>query len=82
MDRQKAINELKKPPETDPEIVKEVKKRLGFTDKEFNRIMTQPNKTHHDYETYQKTFRRWKWFFWVLSKLDLVPKTFYVKYTR
>ena len=82
MDRQKAINELKKPPETDPEVVKEVKKRLGFTDKEFNRIMTQPNKTHHDYETYQKTFRRWKWFFWVLSKLDLVPKTFYVKYTR
>ena len=82
MDRQKAINELKKPPEIDSEVVKEVKKRLGFTDKEFSRIMTQPNKTHHDYETYQKTFRRWKWFFWVLSKLDLVPKTFYVKYTR
>ena len=82
MDRQKAINALNQPPEIDSGILEEVKTRLGFTDEEFDAIMNQPNKTHYDYETYQKTFRRWKWFFWGLSRLDLVPKTFYVKYTH
>ena len=81
MNRQEGLTKLEKTPEIDEDIIREVKTRLRFSDEEFERVMAQPHKTHYDYDTYQPTFRRWKWFFWLTSKLDLIPKTFYIKYT-
>lgn len=82
MSRAQALTTLSEPPTIPREIVEEVKERLGFTDEEFEQVMRLPKKTHHDYETYHGTFKRYRWLFWMLAKLNLVPQTFYVKYTK
>jgi len=58
-----------------------VKKRLGFSDEEFDRVMNLPIKTYKDFKTYKQLFERLRPFFYVMQKLELVPKSFYEKYT-
>lgn len=82
LQREKALAMLEEPPFCDPEILELVKKRLGFSDVEFERVMTQPKKTYRDYATYKKTFERLRPLFWALYKLDRVPKSFYVKFAK
>jgi len=65
----------------DPELLAMVKKRLGFTDEEFEQVMNLPKRTYRDFRTYKQTFERLRWFFWLLYKLNRVPKSFYIKYT-
>ncbi len=81
MAREEGLRLMSKLPDYDPELIQYLKKRLGFSDSEFERIMSLPIKTYKDYKTYKKTFERMRWFFWVMYKLDYVPKSFYVKYT-
>ena len=82
MTREEALRKIQEPPPFDYDIIQEVKKRLGFTDEEFDEIMSLPQKTYRDYKTYKQTFERFRWFFWLMYKFDLVPKSFYMKYTR
>lgn len=82
LDRQKALELIKEPPYLEDGIVDLVKKRLGFSDDEFEAIMTIPVKTFKDYKTYKRTFELLRPFFWVMYKLDRVPKSFYEKYTK
>ena len=65
----------------DLDIVEIVKKRLSFPNEEWLQVMTLPLRTHKDYPTYKRTFERLRPLFYVLYKMDLVPKSFYVKYT-
>jgi hypothetical protein len=58
-----------------------VKKRLRFSDAEFERVMTQPKHTYRDFKTYKPTFEKLRPLFYVMSRANLVPKSFYVKYT-
>lgn len=58
-----------------------VKKRLDFTDEAFERVMTLPKKTYKDFKTYKQLFERLRPFFYIMAKLELVPKSFYEKYT-
>ena len=81
LSRQDAIDSISQPPDYDPDIVQMVKKRLGFTDEEFEGLMNLPEKTYHDFKTYKQTFERMRWLFWLLYKADRVPKSFYMKYT-
>lgn len=81
MTREAGLKKLETAPEIDDAIIEEVKTRLNFSDAAFEQMMAESPKTHLDYETYRPIFRRWKWFFWLACKLDLVPQTFYVKYT-
>lgn len=81
LDREEALRQLSVPPTCDPEIIEIVKKRLGFSDEEFDRVMTQPVRTFVEFKTYKRLFERLRPFFWVMYKLDLVPKSFFVKYT-
>jgi len=82
MKREDAVKELKKIPPLDKEIVPFVKKRLGYSDKEFEKIMKAPLKTYLDFKTYKPLFKILRPFFWVMYKVDLVPKSFYMKYTK
>ncbi len=82
MTREEALAQIKEPKPFDEDILDEVKKRLGFTDEEFQAVMDLPPKTYRDYRTYKRTFERWRALFWVMYKLDMVPKSFYLKYTR
>lgn len=81
LSQEEGIKLMQEPPKFDSEIVEIVKKRLGFSDEEFEQLMNLPKKTYKDFETYKPTFERLRPFFWLLSKMDLVPKSFYIKYT-
>ncbi len=82
LDRGAALADLKTPPSYDPDIVSLVQKRLGFSDEEFDAVMTAPLKHYSDYPTYKKTFERLRPLFWLLYKMDRVPKSFYMKFTH
>ncbi len=81
MTREEALRLMDEPPHIESGLVDFVKKRLGFSEEEFERLMTMPKKTYKDYVTYKKTFERMRPFFWVMCKMDLIPKSFYMKYT-
>ncbi|MEM4255189.1 MAG: N-acetyl sugar amidotransferase [Candidatus Norongarragalinales archaeon] len=80
--REQALEELKKPLPYDEEITEEVKKRLGLTDGDLERILRLPKKSYKDYETYRQTFIKMEPEFKKMYEQGLVPKSFYLKYTR
>jgi N-acetyl sugar amidotransferase len=80
--RDEALRKLNEPKPFDPGIIEEVKKRLNFTDEEFEQVMALPKKSYRDYRTYKQTFERMRPLFWVMYKFNMIPKTFYLKYTR
>lgn len=79
--REVAIAEYRNPPFADPELIDYFKKRLGFTDEEYSRIMNGERKNYKDYKTYKKRFEMLRPLFFVLAKANLVPMSFYIKYT-
>jgi len=81
MSREEALKLIQEPPYIEPGLVEFVRKRLGYSEKEFDRIMSLPKKTYRDYTTYKKVFETLRPLFWMMYKLDLVPKSFYMKYT-
>jgi hypothetical protein len=81
LDRQEALHLYYDTfPYLEPELLQYFKKRIGVSDQEFQEIMNRPPKTYMDYKNYKKTFERMRPFFWAMYRLDLVPKSFYVKY--
>ncbi len=64
----------------DPEQLAMVKKRLRFSDAEFDEVMTMPARTYRDFPTYKQRFERLRPFFWLMYKAGRVPKSFYVKF--
>lgn len=81
MSREEALGLMQESPHIESDLVDFVKKRLGYSDQEFGALMELPKKTYKDYKTYKKTFERLRPFFWLMYKLELVPKSFYMKYT-
>jgi len=82
MTRDEALEKIQKPYEFDESILVEVKKRLSIGDEEFDRLIAQPKRTYHDFKTYHQTFRRMRPFFWLMYKMNRIPKSFYLKYTK
>ena len=80
MSREEGLELIATPPQVDSEVVRLVMKRLNFSEEEFEHVMNLPRKTYLEYKTYKQTFRRLRWLFWVLYKLDRVPKSFYLKF--
>jgi N-acetyl sugar amidotransferase len=81
MTQAQALKLMSEQPHLEEGLLDFVKKRLGFSEEEFNNLMSLPKKTYKDYLTYKKTFERMRPFFWLMYKLDLIPKSFYMKYT-
>lgn len=79
--REQAINLYKIPPTPEPELISYFKKRLDLSEEEYDEIMSGPRKTYKDYKTYKKRFERLRPLFFILAKLNLVPMSFYIKYT-
>ncbi len=82
LEREAALADLAQPQEWDPEILGLVKKRLGFSDEEFEATMQLPHRDYWDYPTYKQTFERLRPLFWLLYRFDRVPKSFYMKFTH
>lgn len=81
-DREAAMASMAEAPHLEEGILELVKKRLALSDAEFEMLMTAPKKTFQDYPTYKKTFERLGPLFWLAYKLDLVPKSFYIKFAK
>ena len=81
MTREEAISEYSKEPYIEPELLDYFKKRLNFTEEEFDKIMKGPKKSYKDYKTYKQRFERLRPLFFILAKMSLVPMSFYIKYT-
>lgn len=79
--RDQALAEISEPQPYDPELIELVKKRLGYSDGEFDRLMTLPKRTYREFKTYKTTFERLRPLFYLLYKMNRIPKTFYIKYT-
>jgi hypothetical protein len=81
MTREEGLRLMLEPPHMEEELLTLVRKRLGLSDEEFDRLMNLPRRSYKDYPTYKRTFERMRPFFWVMYRMDLVPKSFYMKYT-
>lgn len=81
MTRDQALAEISQPKMFEENILEEVKKRLHFSDEEFLEVMKRPLKSYRDYPTYKQTFERLRPLFWLLYKANMVPRSFYVKFT-
>jgi len=79
--REEALAEYKKPPYIEPELIDYFKKRLGLSDDVYEQVMKGPRKTYKDYKTYKRRFELMRPMFLILAKANLVPMSFYIKYT-
>ena len=75
-----AWEEYNTPPYLEKNLLDYFKKRLSFSDKEFEHIMSQPLRYWYEFPTYKKRFERLKSLFFILAKSNLVPMSFYLKY--
>jgi N-acetyl sugar amidotransferase len=78
--RDEGIAQYSKPPIVENQIVEYVMKRFDMDIDEFTRVMSKPKRFYYDYKTYKKRFEKFRPIFFVLSKFNLVPFSFYLKY--
>lgn len=81
MDRNAAIREYyDTPPFIEDGLIDYIKKRMGFSNEEYSRIMAAKPRYWYEFPTYKKRFERLRPLFKILYKANLVPKSFYMKY--
>lgn len=80
LNRDEAIAIYSKPPHIEDGLIDYFKKRIGINDSEYERIMSGENKSFIDFKTYKKRFEFLRPLFFLLSKSNLVPTSFYLKY--
>ncbi|EAY29764.1 N-acetyl sugar amidotransferase [Microscilla marina] len=76
-----ALKEYAQPPYIEAELIDYFKKRLGYSDEEFEAVINGPKKSFKDYKTYKRRFEKLRPMFYILAKMSLVPMSFYIKYT-
>jgi N-acetyl sugar amidotransferase len=82
MTREEGLTAVAELPEVSEEVLALVRKRLGLSQDELDEIMRLPHRHYSEFKTYKPTFERFRLMFWALYKLDRVPKSFYMKFTR
>lgn len=81
MNREEALVEYyEKPPFIERDLLNYFKKRMGLSDEEYDRIMSEKPHYWTEFPTYKKRFERLRPFFFILMKANLVPRSFYMKY--
>lgn len=78
--RDDALDELEQSPFVEEGLIEYMRKRMGLTEEEYDRIMALPVKTYRDYPTYKTTFEKMRPFFWLMLRFNLIPESFYIKY--
>lgn len=82
MDRADALEQLEKAPNCDFELVEMIKKRWGYSDDVFYKLLVQKPRYHTDFKTYKPLFEKLRPFFYLMAKFELIPWSFYIKYTK
>lgn len=77
-----AIEQFLAPRQGDATVIALVKKRLEFTDEEFEAVLDLPKRSYREFATYKRRFERLRPLFWALWKLNRVPKSFYEKFCK
>jgi len=80
--REEAEAEYSLEPVVDPDLLAMVKNRLGYDEDRWEELMDAPLRHYSEFPTYKSTFERLRPLFWLLYKMDRVPKTFYVKFCQ
>lgn len=78
--RDQALKIYASKPYIEDGLVEYFKKRMNFSDKDFDEIMNRDKKSYKDYNTYKKRFETFRPLFYYLAKSNLVPMSFYLKY--
>jgi len=79
--RREALRIYQMPVEIDNDLIDYFIKRLDLTREGYEKIMQLEGKNYKDYRTYKKRFERLRPLFYLLAKSNLVPMSFYIKYT-
>ena len=80
LSREQAWAEYNRPPEVEEELLAYVKKRLGLSDAEYERVMKLAPRSWHEFPTYKRRFELLRPLFALLARHNLVPMSFYLKY--
>lgn len=81
MPREDALRLYRVPPPDDKVLTDYFKKRLALTDDEYTATMLGTKRRYTEFKTYKQRFERLRPLFYLLAKLQLVPLSFYLKYT-
>ena len=81
LSRKEALQTYMTKPDYDQDLIEYFRKRLNLSVHEYERIMKGARKTYRDYRTYKKRFERLRPLFYLLTQYELVPRSFYIKYT-
>lgn len=82
LNREEAIQEyFYEKPFMEKGLVEYVLNRFNLKQEELDELMNRPNKRYTDYKTYKPVFRFFKPLYFVMVKLNLVPMSFYIKFT-
>lgn len=83
MKRIDAELELAKSPASKDSDVEEIRKRLDITKNAMHSYLDSVLRwSHEDFKTYHSFFKRTRPFWWLMYKLNRIPKSFYLKYTK
>lgn len=80
--REQGLKELEKPFYLENGLLEYLTRRLKLDDETLDYYMNLPHKTYRDFPTYKKVFEYMRPFFWLMAKMDMIPYSFYLKYTR
>jgi len=81
MPREKALEIYREPLQATKELKEYFIKRIKITEQEFDRVINGERKTYRDFKTYKKRFETLRPLFYLMAKAQLVPLSFYIKYT-
>ena len=82
LEREDAIKEyFYTEPYIEEGLIEYFKERMGYSDNDLEDIINSEKKRYTDYKTYKKYFRLMRPIFYLAVKANLVPESFYVKYT-
>ena len=79
--REEALKRYSEEPHLESGLLDYFKNRLSLSDSEFEQIMSRPPKNYKSYPTYKPLFEKLRPLFYLLAKANLVPMSFYIKYT-
>ena len=81
MKREEALAIYHQPITGTKELEEYFMKRIGITNEEYIAIMQGIKKTYKDFKTYKKRFETLRPLFYLMLKAQLIPLSFYLKYT-
>ena len=79
--REEALTIYQQPITGTRELEEYFMKRMGISQEEYLSVMQGRKKTYKDFKTYKKRFEALRPFFYLLLKAQLIPLSFYIKYT-